>query len=126
MLDSYNAAFEVTKPAQKLKVFPSLGMVDLELELNGRYISIQVQPIYATIIYLFGDQGNLYLTQYKMLVHELNKAFMITKRFFVSCHTLVGFRQVEIVRYGDQDGCPRRDPGIESPVLGARGGFARN
>ncbi|KAK3837517.1 MAG: anaphase promoting complex subunit 2 [Linnemannia gamsii] len=56
MLDCYNAAFEVIKPAQKLKVFPTLGMVDLELELNGRSISIQVQPIYATIIYLFEDQ----------------------------------------------------------------------
>ncbi|KAF8947358.1 Anaphase-promoting complex subunit 2 [Haplosporangium gracile] len=56
MLDSYNAAFEATKPAQKLKVFPALGMVDLELELNGRSISMQVQPIYATIIYLFEDQ----------------------------------------------------------------------
>ncbi|KAF9134926.1 Anaphase-promoting complex subunit 2 [Mortierella sp. 14UC] len=56
MLDSYNAAFEITKPAQKLKVFPTLGMVDLELELDGRSISMQVQPIYATIIYLFEDQ----------------------------------------------------------------------
>ncbi|KAF9127957.1 Anaphase-promoting complex subunit 2 [Linnemannia schmuckeri] len=55
MLDSYNAAFEITKPAQKLKVFPALGMVDLELELDGRSISMQVQPIYAAIIYLFED-----------------------------------------------------------------------
>lgn len=72
MLDSYNAAFEVTKPAQKLKVFPSLGMVDLELELNGRSISMQVQPIYATIIFLFEDQGNLHWTQLKIPDHELN------------------------------------------------------
>ncbi|KAG0285062.1 Anaphase-promoting complex subunit 2 [Linnemannia gamsii] len=57
MLNSYDAAFEVTKPAQKLKVFPTLGMVDLELELDGRSISMQVQPIYATIIYLFEDQA---------------------------------------------------------------------
>ncbi|KAG0279231.1 Anaphase-promoting complex subunit 2 [Linnemannia exigua] len=56
MLDSYNAAFEAIKPAQKLKVFPTLGMVDLELELDDRSISMQVQPIYATIIYLFEDQ----------------------------------------------------------------------
>ncbi|KAF9903822.1 Anaphase-promoting complex subunit 2 [Linnemannia zychae] len=56
MLDSYNAAFEVTKPAQKLKVFPTLGMVDLELELDGRSISMQVQPIHAAIVYLFEEQ----------------------------------------------------------------------
>lgn len=74
MLDSYNAAFEVTKPAQKLKVFPSLGMVDLELELNGRSISMQVQPIYATIIYLFEDQGNVHLTQRKVFDHESNRS----------------------------------------------------
>lgn len=73
MLDSYNAAFEVTKPAQKLKIFPSLGMVDLELELNGRSISMQVQPIYASIILLFEDQGNLHLAQRKIPGHELNR-----------------------------------------------------
>lgn len=65
MLDSYDAAFEVTKPAQKLKVFPTLGMVDLELELDGRLISMQVQPIYATIIYLFEDQGKIMLDNVK-------------------------------------------------------------
>ncbi|KAF9928852.1 Anaphase-promoting complex subunit 2 [Linnemannia zychae] len=57
MLTSYNTAFQVTKPAQKLKMFPTLGLVDLELEMNGQDISMQVQPIYATIIYLFEDQA---------------------------------------------------------------------
>ncbi|KAF9110207.1 Anaphase-promoting complex subunit 2 [Mortierella sp. AM989] len=58
LLDSYTAAFEVSKPAQKLVVIPSLGMVDLELELSDRTLNIKVQPIYAAIIQLFEEQDS--------------------------------------------------------------------
>ncbi|KAF9097263.1 Anaphase-promoting complex subunit 2 [Mortierella sp. AD031] len=72
LLDSYNGAFEVTKPAQKLKVFPTLGTVDLELELDGRSISMQVQPIYASIIHLFEEQDTWALSEMstKIGIHE--------------------------------------------------------
>ncbi|KAG0205884.1 Anaphase-promoting complex subunit 2 [Mortierella sp. GBA30] len=55
-LEMYNSVFEVSKPAQKLYIFPSLGMVDLELELGDRTIQLQVEPIHASIIYLFEEQ----------------------------------------------------------------------
>ncbi|KAF9957994.1 Anaphase-promoting complex subunit 2 [Mortierella alpina] len=55
-LEQYSAVFEVSKPAQKLSIFSSLGMVDVELELEDRTIEMQVEPMHAAIIYLFEDQ----------------------------------------------------------------------
>jgi hypothetical protein len=89
MLDSFNAAFEITKPAQKLKVFPTLGMVDLELELDGRSISMQVQPIYATIIYLFEDQGKKY-ARILLFSHAEWTPLWILTTCFAYYRTLIG------------------------------------
>ncbi|KAF9171683.1 Anaphase-promoting complex subunit 2 [Mortierella sp. AD011] len=55
-------AFEVSKPAQKLVVFPSLGMVELELEFTNRTLNIQVEPIQAAIIHCFEDLDTWALT----------------------------------------------------------------
>ncbi|KAG0002051.1 Anaphase-promoting complex subunit 2 [Entomortierella chlamydospora] len=55
-------AFEVSKPAQKLAVFPSLGMVELELEFTNRTLNIQVEPIQAAIIHCFEDLDTWALT----------------------------------------------------------------
>ncbi|KAF9575664.1 Anaphase-promoting complex subunit 2 [Mortierella alpina] len=55
-LEHYNTVFEKSKPAQKLSIFSSLGMVDVELELEDRTIEMQVEPMHAAIIYLFEDQ----------------------------------------------------------------------
>ncbi|KAG0324196.1 Anaphase-promoting complex subunit 2 [Dissophora globulifera] len=57
MLESYNTAFQTSKPAQKLSLLPSLGLVELELELQDRTLQFQVEPVHASIIYLFEDQG---------------------------------------------------------------------
>ncbi|KAF8972363.1 Anaphase-promoting complex subunit 2 [Entomortierella lignicola] len=62
LLESYNTAFEISKPAQKLVVFPSLGVVDLELELGDRVINVKVTPIHAAIIQLFEDQDTWMLS----------------------------------------------------------------
>ncbi|KAF9438826.1 Anaphase-promoting complex subunit 2 [Entomortierella beljakovae] len=62
LLKSYNSAFETLKPAQKLIIFPSLGMVDLELELSDRTLNIQVLPIHAAIIELFEEKNIWTLT----------------------------------------------------------------
>lgn len=51
--------FEISKPAQKLSIFSSLGTVDVELELEDRTVEMQVEPMHAAIIYLFEDQGML-------------------------------------------------------------------
>ncbi|KAF9430552.1 Anaphase-promoting complex subunit 2 [Podila epigama] len=57
LLESFVQEFEITRPAQKLEVFPSLGMVEIELEFEGRpAISMQVPPIQAAIIHLFEQQ----------------------------------------------------------------------
>ncbi|KAG0017366.1 Anaphase-promoting complex subunit 2 [Entomortierella chlamydospora] len=62
LLESYSNAFEVSKPAQKLAVFPSLGMVELELEFTNRTLNIQVEPIQAAIIHCFEDLDTWALT----------------------------------------------------------------
>ncbi|KAF9204009.1 Anaphase-promoting complex subunit 2 [Haplosporangium sp. Z 27] len=62
LLESYNTAFEISKPAQKLVVFPSLGVVDLELELGDRVINVKITPIHAAIIQLFEDQDTWMLS----------------------------------------------------------------
>ncbi|ORZ23771.1 hypothetical protein BCR41DRAFT_245908 [Lobosporangium transversale] len=56
LLESYKAAFAITKPAQKLSLFPSLGLVELELELQDRTLEFKVSPIHAAIIHAFEEQ----------------------------------------------------------------------
>ncbi|KAI8606530.1 hypothetical protein EDD21DRAFT_360723 [Dissophora ornata] len=56
LLESFSTAFQASKPAQKLSLFPSLGMVELELELEDRTLQLQVEPIHASIIQLFEEQ----------------------------------------------------------------------
>ncbi|KAI7819902.1 hypothetical protein BC939DRAFT_458926 [Gamsiella multidivaricata] len=58
LLESYKATFQTTKPAQKLELFISMGLVDLELELEDRTLQFQVEPVYASIIYLFEEQDS--------------------------------------------------------------------
>ncbi|KAF8937483.1 Anaphase-promoting complex subunit 2 [Dissophora ornata] len=63
LLESFSTAFQASKPAQKLSLFPSLGMVELELELEDRTLQLQVEPIHASIIQLFEEQENLHVAE---------------------------------------------------------------
>ncbi|KAF9349399.1 Anaphase-promoting complex subunit 2 [Mortierella sp. NVP85] len=56
MLESYTEAFHELKPAQQLTLFPALGMVELEIELEDRTLHLNVEPIHASIIHLFEEQ----------------------------------------------------------------------
>ncbi|KAG0240529.1 Anaphase-promoting complex subunit 2 [Actinomortierella wolfii] len=56
MLDEYNAIFMQTRPAQKLEFMPTLGLVELEIELKDRTLNVQVPPVSAAIISMFEDQ----------------------------------------------------------------------
>jgi anaphase-promoting complex subunit 2 len=62
MLESYTEAFHELKPAQQLTLFPALGMVELEIELEDRTLHLNVEPIHASIIHLFEEQGTIYIT----------------------------------------------------------------
>ncbi|KAG0335475.1 hypothetical protein BG004_008431 [Podila humilis] len=80
-------AFEKSRPAQKLSILPSLGMVEIELELEGRSapLTFQVSPLQASIIHLFEDQATMSLSQIAAKVQmaestlEPNMSFWILK-----------------------------------------------
>ncbi|KAF9164413.1 Anaphase-promoting complex subunit 2 [Actinomortierella ambigua] len=57
MLDDYNAAYMQSRPAQKLEFMPTLGLVELEIELKDRTLSVQVPPVSAAIISMFEDKN---------------------------------------------------------------------
>ncbi|KAF9581753.1 Anaphase-promoting complex subunit 2 [Lunasporangiospora selenospora] len=70
MLSSYGEAFQNFKPAQRLEFFPTMGLVDIELEMaDHRVIERQVNPIVAAIIYLFQDQPHWSLTDLAVELH---------------------------------------------------------
>ncbi|KAF9969232.1 Anaphase-promoting complex subunit 2 [Actinomortierella ambigua] len=56
MLDDYNAAYIQSRPAQRLEFMPTLGLVELEIELKDRTLSVQVPPVSAAIIFMFENQ----------------------------------------------------------------------
>lgn len=57
MLESYSHAFHTLKPSQQLTLFPTIGTVEIEIELEDRTLLLEVEPILAAIIHLFEDQG---------------------------------------------------------------------
>ena len=57
MLESYSQAFHTLKPSQRLTLFPTVGTVEIEMELEDRTFLLEVEPILAAIIHLFEDHG---------------------------------------------------------------------
>jgi len=55
MLDEYAAVFPVLKPRRKLQWLPTLGNVEVELELADRTVTLTVSPPHAAVIALFND-----------------------------------------------------------------------
>lgn len=61
-MDSYTKAFETLKGSRTLYWKNHLGVVDLEIELENRTISLSVTPIQATIIMHFQDKSKCLLS----------------------------------------------------------------
>lgn len=55
-LEKYTGAFEMLKGNRTLSWKKHLGIVDLEIELPDRVLSLSVTPVHATIIMHFQDQ----------------------------------------------------------------------
>ncbi|KAG0045195.1 Anaphase-promoting complex subunit 2 [Gryganskiella cystojenkinii] len=55
-LDRYMSGFQDSKPAQRLTLLPSRGLVDLELEIRGQTVEFQVSPLSASIIAQFENE----------------------------------------------------------------------
>ncbi|GJJ73425.1 anaphase-promoting complex subunit 2 [Entomortierella parvispora] len=52
-LDRYTAGFHDSKPAQRLTLLPSRGLVDIELEMRGQTFEFQISPLSASVISQF-------------------------------------------------------------------------
>lgn len=57
-MKSYTSAFETLKGSRTLCWKNHLGVVDLDIELADRTISLSVTPVHATILMHFEDQSN--------------------------------------------------------------------
>jgi len=55
MLDEYAVVFPVLKPRRKLQWLPTLGNVEVEIELADRTVTFTVSPPHAAVIALFHD-----------------------------------------------------------------------
>ncbi|GAB6023392.1 Anaphase-promoting complex subunit 2 [Chamberlinius hualienensis] len=55
--EQYTKAFETLKGNRTLVWKSHLGFVDLEVELKGRTLNLQVSPIHATILLYFQEKG---------------------------------------------------------------------
>lgn len=56
-MKSYTSAFETLKGSRTLCWKHHLGMVDLEVQLGDRTVSMAVSPVHATILMHFQDQS---------------------------------------------------------------------
>ena len=56
-MDNYLKSFKSLKPNRSLKWKSSLGTVELELQFEGKTLDFTVNPVQATIIMHFQDQG---------------------------------------------------------------------
>ncbi|CAH1272684.1 ANAPC2 [Branchiostoma lanceolatum] len=54
--DSYTQAFQTVKASRTLNWLPQMGLVDLDIELKNRRLSVMVNPVVATIIMHFQDK----------------------------------------------------------------------
>ncbi|KAG0360267.1 hypothetical protein BG005_011062 [Podila minutissima] len=84
LLDSFEVEFELSRPAQKLAIFPSLGMVEIELEFEGREpISMRVPPIQAAIIDLFETQDTWKLAEIASKLQMVESALEPMMQFWI-------------------------------------------
>ncbi|KAG0038271.1 hypothetical protein BGZ82_000641 [Podila clonocystis] len=84
LLDAFEVEFELSRPAQKLAIFPSLGMVEIELELEGREpISMRVPPIQAAIIDLFEAQDTWKLAEIASKLQMVESALEPKMQFWI-------------------------------------------
>lgn len=56
-MDEYTKGFEALKGMRTLRWKPHLGLVDLDVELADRTLSLSVTPAQATAIMHFQDKG---------------------------------------------------------------------
>lgn len=55
----YTKAFTHQKPDKKLRWLPQLGSVNLTIELKDRTLELEATPLQASLIELFGIEGEL-------------------------------------------------------------------
>ncbi|KAF9020689.1 Anaphase-promoting complex subunit 2, partial [Haplosporangium bisporale] len=97
LLDSFEVEFELSRPAQKLALFPSLGLVEIELELEGREpISMRVPPIQASIIHLFESQDTLTLSEIAIKLQMMESSLEPKIQFWVREGVL---REIDRAKY---------------------------
>ena len=56
-MDEYTSGFETLKGMRTLRWKPQLGLVELDVELADRTLSLSVTPAQATAIMHFQDKG---------------------------------------------------------------------
>ena len=102
LLDSMNhfkKRFEVLKGNRTLVWKPHLGLVDLELELNGKVLSFVVSPVHATIVWHFQHKNKYTLDELSSLMQMPSQALHrkiifwqrkgVLKEDGVDCYSLI-------------------------------------
>ncbi|CAI5758198.1 unnamed protein product [Candida verbasci] len=56
--EKFNSNFKLQKQGRFLKLIPNLGLVNLEIEINGEIKSFEVSPDKVSIVYLFNESEN--------------------------------------------------------------------
>jgi anaphase-promoting complex subunit 2 len=69
--ERYERGFETLKQSRKLTWLPALGQVTVELDLQDRIVTEEVQPWHASVIYAFQDPDASEGTETKRTVAEL-------------------------------------------------------
>ncbi|XP_050297527.1 anaphase-promoting complex subunit 2 [Anthonomus grandis grandis] len=68
-MKKFNTAFELLKGSRTLCYKNHLGVVDLDIELNDRTMSLSVTPVHATIIMHFQDKSTWELEDLGKVMH---------------------------------------------------------
>ena len=87
-MDEYTRGFEALKVMRTLQWKPHLGLVDLDVELADRTLSLSVSPAQATAIMHFQDKGICL----KMLIILLIKMVVIINFILKLLHITLFFQ----------------------------------
>ncbi|KAF9005219.1 hypothetical protein BDQ17DRAFT_1354061 [Cyathus striatus] len=72
--ESYTREFQIFKPDKRLKWFPHLGTVTVELELQDRTLEVNVPPLEAAFIELFSQKNIWSLDELMSAVGSIDKS----------------------------------------------------
>lgn len=75
--DRYAKEFQLFKPDKKLHWLPHLGTINLDIELDDRTLTVDVQPLEAAIIELFSEKDVWTVDEIIARVSKVDRAMII-------------------------------------------------